>query len=159
VTGIDRREAVPWDRPAWLEIGQALLAAGVRMTAGEIAAAIGEGKDQSNVKRTAEEMTTAELLTRAHPSRAGHGPGRPATADYGFAEGKAGELESYLVARTHPGLLRPAQQLVFADARAPGLEDVFHVITEFESAGRASWAALCDGDPQEYVFVFESDEA
>lgn len=129
------------------------------MTAPEIAEALGEGKDPSNVRRDADAMEKAGLLTKRRPTRSSTGPGRRATMEFRLASGKAKELEQYLAAGQAPGLLRPPQQLVFARAAAPQLEDLFNVLADSDLTARASWAALWDGEPQEYVIAFDGAEA
>src|SRR4029453_11313453 len=102
-----------WVHPPWLRIGRGLLvlvASGSgSATAGMIGSAI--GRDQSNVKKDADDMLRAGMLVAANPPAGVRRRGRPASTAYAFAPGKQIELEEYLNAAAEPGRVRPAQQL------------------------------------------------
>jgi DNA-binding MarR family transcriptional regulator len=151
------KDASPWARASRTEVGRVLLAAdGDTMTAGELASAL--AKDPSNIKKTAKEMVREGLLVSRTP-RPATGPGRRPDAAYAFAEGQNEELQRLLAATSASGIMQPGQQLVFVEVVGPQLEDLFHVLGDIEVVAQAAWSALCDGERQEYVVVFDGDSS
>jgi hypothetical protein len=139
-------------RANWLLIGQALLERGGPMTAGEVAAAI--GRDQSNTRSAAQAMARAGLLEKRPCMRATGARGRRPGSEFWLREQRVGELERLLARRDAPGTLRQGQQLVFAEA-SDGLLELGDALDEAGFGARGRWAALCDGQPQECVMVFD----
>lgn len=146
-------EQVLWERTSWLMIGQALLDRGVPMTAAEIASAI--DRDPSNTRRAAHEMVDADLL-EARPCTHEHlARGRRAQSEFSLRKERVAVLRELLPESIAPGLLRPGQQMVFAQAAGGGLVEMADALAEAGFATRGRWGAICDGDPQEYVMVFD----
>ncbi len=145
----------PWDRPAWLAIGQALLQAdGRTLTAPGIAAAI--GGHSSNVKRDAEAMQEAGLLEHREPGKREPGArGRPATVAYFLPDtGAAAVRGARAEEQPPPGVMEPGTQLVFAEAGQRHIAPLLEALAAGDALIQASWFALCDGEPQEYAIAF-----
>ncbi len=157
-----RHPDTSWNSPARLGIGRALLrASGQPLTAAGLAH--GTLRDVSNTKRTADAMVRDGLLAlREPPPRAdavSPRAGRPAQSAYALAEGAQAKLEHALVAATAPGALRSGQQLVFAEATADQISDVYHVLAETPTIAQATWSAVCDGERQEVAIAFEGEDS
>jgi len=146
-----------WNREIERAIGRALLYStdGESLTAAELAAAT--GRDPSNLKKAADAMVEAGLLTPATPSPGGRNRGRRPRFAYALPAPARASLERSLAQTADPGRLEPGQQLVFAELAAPRIEEVLQVIGESQAASQAAWSAVCDGDRQEYVVAFGGD--
>ncbi|HYJ00335.1 MAG TPA: hypothetical protein VEX36_11760 [Thermoleophilaceae bacterium] len=128
------------------------------MTAPQLATAT--GKDASNTKKAADDMTGAGLLERLDaPERSNGGPGRPAASAYALADGQKDALERFLASATLPGTVGRGQQLVYAEAPGPKINDFFDVMANAAAASRASWSAQCDGAHQGFLIAFDDDDA
>jgi DNA-binding MarR family transcriptional regulator len=137
-------------------IGRALLlATRDALTATELADAT--GRDPSNLKKVADAMVDAGLLTRETPAHRANRRGRRPRSAYALDPTGREALERLLAQTTEAGRLRPGQQLVFAELGDPHIEDLLHVIGDSGAATQATWSALCDGDRQEYMIAFEGD--
>jgi hypothetical protein len=56
-------------------------------------------------------------------------------------------------------VLRTGDQVVWADVACRALPELFHVLSDSESLGRAVWSAVVDGSKQEFAIVFRGDGA
>jgi hypothetical protein len=125
------------------------------MSAGEIAAAL--GKDHSNTRAAARAMARAGLLDERPCTRERNGPGRTAESEFSLGETHVAELERVIAETAEPGTLRSGQQLVFAPSEA--LAEMSEALGAAGFGARGSWAALCDGEPQECMMVFDGPDA
>jgi hypothetical protein len=148
----------PWHRATWREIGRVLLAhGGVPMTATDIAKKT--RKDQSNTRKLARAMARHGLIDEVRPNKTASSRGRPPETAFALAEQHVESLEEALTASIEPGTLRRGQQLVLAEASSDGHADLLDALTEAGFGARGRWSALIDGDRQEYVMVFEGEDA
>jgi hypothetical protein len=145
-----------WDRPAWLSIGRALLAAEGRTLTAPALAMMFYGHS-SNYKRECEAMAEAGLLERRPPGQREPGArGRPVSAVYFLPDASAEEVRAREEDPPVPtGLVERGLQVVFAEQIAPLLE----ALAAGGALPNASWFALCDGEPQEYAIAFAGAEA
>jgi DNA-binding MarR family transcriptional regulator len=137
-----------------------MLSARRTMTAGELAQAT--ARDQSNLTKELERMVGAGLIARVpvpHDPAAPKSPGRPAESAYELPDEQREALERALGSRLRPGMLRAAQQLVFAEATAEQIDDLHHVLADAATAVGAAWGAICDGERQEYLIVLDGPRA
>jgi hypothetical protein len=151
----------PWRKTGRMDIGRALLAAHPKaLTAPEIAAR-GGGKDSSNIKKLIEPLlTTAGLVEVSAPaSGQPRKPGRPAACAYTLTTAGLADLRAVVATSSTRGALEVGHQLVFADAAAVYLDGLNAVLSDAEHIGQAAWAALVDGDPQQYVIAYVGPEA
>jgi hypothetical protein len=154
---MERLDKSGWDGEARQDLGRALLRGeSEAMTAPELALAT--GKDQSNMRRLAEELVAEGLLLpRDPPASSGRRGRRPKTA-FAFAGGEQEKLEASLQDRGELGRLRPRQQLVFVEATSK-MNDLLAVLSDREVMARAAWSGLCDGSRQEFLIAFEGTDA
>jgi MarR family len=149
-------EPEPGERsPLQSAIIEALLRSPSPLVPGELARRI--RKDQSNVRRTADQMVLEGVLIRRSPPERNRRPGRQPRVAYELADPETAELEVEL--RTDPGKLRKGQQVVFASIDADHHHDVMEVVRKWGSELGLEWVTSVDGDRQERVFTFEGDDA
>lgn len=147
-----------WRSRERLAVGRALLAAEpAAMTARELAEAV--GKNQSNVRRTANAMVDADLLVAEQAPLRHTGSGRQPKVVYRLADAERRRLRTILDARNDLGTLAEGLEVVLADASGARLPALLAVMTEPEAAPQLAWSALVDGEPQEYLFAFEGPGA
>jgi hypothetical protein len=140
-----------WDPPLRRAIGQAILESGhPDLVPREIAERV--RRDPSNVKDDCEDLVAAGLLKQRAPTRQQLHRGRK--AEWAYALAHPDEFRRLLPARA---ALREGQHVVFADMGAA--EDLADVLADPDQTTGASSFAVSDGDPQEYVIVFEGDGA
>jgi DNA-binding Lrp family transcriptional regulator len=146
------RAAGPWSTPNRRAVGKALIAAGDQpMTAREIAYAL--GKDPSNIRQIAKELADEGLLRKLAPVSNATRRGRRPELAFTLAADQRDAIERIL---REPPPTSPAsvQQLVFVEV-PPRLENLLEVLGDAELMAQATWSAVCDGDRQEYVIVFD----
>lgn len=139
-----------------MRIGKVLLdAPGRTMTAQEISKAGGG----TNVGRKGAQMAAVGLLEpRDPPPPEAKGPGRRAEKAFHLPEGQVDAVTAAIAAQAAPtGSLAAGQQLVFADVG--NLSALMEALDVSELLAKASWFALCDGQPQEYVVAFVDPDA
>lgn len=147
----DREAVLDWSIPWCLDIGRALLAGGA--TARELADAI--GTHQSNVKKRADALVEAGLLVEGPPARAPRRRGA-AAATYLLVEGERDRVAA-LADEAH-GDIDLGQHVVFVQARAATLGDLFAVVAETRAAARARRVVFLGGEHPEYAIFFRPDD-
>ncbi|HEU4702001.1 MAG TPA: helix-turn-helix domain-containing protein [Conexibacter sp.] len=145
----------PWRRVGWVRVGRVLLEHGAPMSAGELATAL--GKNDSNTRRAARAMVGVGLLREQPCQRRQTGPGKTAETEFSLHPSQIEALQSLLLEHPEPGVLRAGQQIVFAAGDA--LVEMQDALVAAGFEGRGSWAALCDGEPQECMMVLDGPDA
>lgn len=120
----------PWHGGIRAAVGRSLLRSGDDdhgLTAAEIAEIA--GKDQSNVKKVADELLAAGILREASLAQQNGRVGRPPGAAYAFADGERERFESYAEEQISPGGVRVGTHVVFVerDQMKDRLSDVLSV--------------------------------
>lgn len=117
------------------------------------------GRDPSNMRKTADDLVHAGALERVEPppKAVKGGAGRRPRRAFVFAPGEHDRFVERFGEPSPPGL-SPGQQLVFVDART--LDDgLLDCLARPELLPGMTWSALCDGQRQELVLVFEGAHA
>lgn len=149
------KSAQGWETPRLrASLGLALLNETQPRTARQLAEVI--DADQSNIKKEADLLADAGLLTRSRaPVVTGRGA-RPRWA-YALSESQRERAAEALAGRRDPdprrfGQLRRGQDVILASADPSHITDLLHVLAETQAARRALWVAHCG---QEMIFAFD----
>jgi hypothetical protein len=140
-------------------IGRALLDATKAMTAKDLEGPV--RAHQSNIKKEADRMAIAGLLTAVPPVGPRAGSGRRAQRAYVLSPEQRSRAASQIPPPAAPnmpdliGLLRRGQEIVTARADRDHLSDLMHVLAEAESARSALWSAMCGED---LLLVFDDPD-
>lgn len=144
-----------WETPRLrASLGQALLSETQPRTARQLAEVI--DADQSNIKKEADLLADAGLLTRSSaPPVTGRGA-RPRWA-YALSKSQREHAAAALADRRdldprHFGQLRRGQEVILATVNPSRISDLLHVLAETQAARRALWVADCG---QEMIFAFD----
>jgi hypothetical protein len=147
----------PWHGTTSMAIGRALLDADeAGLTAGELASAT--GKDQSNLKKRADELVEEKVLQRLEPVSSNGAPGRPARSAFTFSDGERERFEDLVDVDVPLGLLKTGQQIVCVDI-SDQLERLSTVLSQAGIANGSQWVATTEGGSTELVLVFEGATA
>jgi hypothetical protein len=149
--------ASDWGSPARRDIATALLdATPLPLTAGELARKT--YRDQSNVRRTADQMANEGLLVRNVPPAATRRGPKPSVA-YSLAEAARDDVESRLEAGELTDRLHTGQQLVIAVLEGRQLLNVLTVIVEEGLVSRTDLIASMEGPHPARIFVLNGPDA
>lgn len=140
-----------------MAIGHALLDADeTGLTAGELASAT--GKDQSNLKKQADELVEKRVLQRLDPASSNGGPGRRPRSAFAFGEGERERFEELVDDDVPLGVLKPEQQIVYVNA-GDQHEMLSAVLSQAGIASGSKWGATIEGEDSELMLVFEGVSA
>jgi hypothetical protein len=149
-------EPLTWGSNARQAIGSALVEAGPEgMTAAELAAAT--GKDQSNLKKVADELVQEGVLRITRPAPSSR-RGRRASTAFAFSEGERERFETFVSEPRQRGVLEPGVHLVIVDAPAKD-ESLSEVLSEAEAVREVAWSVYIDGERPELAFAFRGSDA
>lgn len=144
--------------PEWVPLARFLRATGGgASTASAVSTAI--GRDRSNTRRTLDRLVAAGIAERVPCDRPPRQRGRAPQHAYVLSKRGEAELLDLSVGGLEPGVIAPGTQVVFAEAAAENLLRLADVFTDPVLISQLAWAALVDGDRQEYAFVFDGPEA
>src|SRR3954454_4471772 len=130
---------------------------GGALTATEIG--VESERNASNVKKGADGLVGDGVLQKLDPPvPAVRRPGAKARNSYAFAPGARDAFEVACGPEPDPGSLAPGDQLIFLDAREPGL-DLLDCLANAAVSARVHWAALCDGIDQELIIALRGPDA
>jgi DNA-binding MarR family transcriptional regulator len=139
-----------------LKIAEALLSTRRPMTTGEIGRK--GGVDQSNVIRMASRMTDEGILVRHAPPKDKRRAGRKPGVAYTLVKEARAALESHLEQSEASGV--STQQHVRVSADDPRqLLSAMNIVAQRGAEIGIDWVARSEGNPQQFVFVFEGNDA
>jgi DNA-binding MarR family transcriptional regulator len=145
-----------WETPRLrVDLGRALLRETQPRTSRQLAEVI--SADQSNVKKEADRLADAGLVTRsAAPPTAGRGR-RPRSA-YSLSKSQRDIATVAINDRRDPdprrfGQLRRGQDIILATVDSAHITDLLHVLAETQAVGHALWIAQCG---QEMILAFDA---
>ncbi len=127
------------------------------MTAAQLAQAT--GRNQSNLKKKADELVREGALEAIQPSIGSVGqPGpRPKTA-FAFSAGERKRFEEMRLGEDNLGVLEEDVHLVVVDAKTE--EGVLsEVLAQADVVNEAAWSAFLDGEQPELTIAFRGSEA
>jgi hypothetical protein len=155
------RDALIWDGVTKMAIGRALLdsdEAEGPLTAARLAAAT--GRDQSNLKKAAEELVAAGALRALEPDLATNGrAGRPARTAFAFADGQREQFEEFLDLADRPSdLAEVGTQLVIIDADE-GHDTLWKVLSQPGVGSGADRGFQLEGGRSEVMYAFNGPNA
>lgn len=140
--------------PPRVAIGHALLDSDAPMSASELRPAV--GSHQSNIKKEAERMADAGLITRTQTTAQTKRKGPSAVAFALTLEQRQRAARELPPRPIVPGLLTHGQEVLFASTKAEHIGDLVRVLQEGRTAAAASWIALL-GD--EMLVTFEQRDS
>jgi hypothetical protein len=156
-TAMDKGATSVWHGEVRIALGRALLGTdSMGMTSAQLSMAT--GKDQSNLKKLADDLVDEGVLQRTEPPVSRRQPGRRAKVAFAFAEGEREKFEALVGSDADTGVLRAGHQLVLVQAGTK-VEDLLEVLSRPEVMARAAWAGLVDGERQEYMIAFAGPDA
>jgi hypothetical protein len=125
------------------------------MTAAQLSLAT--GRDQSNLKKLADEMVKEGALRKTAPPPNSL-PGRPARAAFVFEDGERERFEALVDEEGDLGLLKLGLQIVVVDADEK-MESLSEVLSEADVVRSAVWTAFFDGSQSELLIAYQGEDA
>ncbi|MGN6258550.1 MAG: hypothetical protein ACTHN3_12515 [Solirubrobacterales bacterium] len=146
-----------WRHPTRLALGHALLAAEPDgLTPAEIAVAT--GKDQSNLRKLAEELVEVGDLREVKPPPPNGKPGRRARKAFAFTESGREQFEALLDVEDDIGRLNVGSHVVFVDSEEK-VEALAEALSHAGVDPETVWVAELMGPRPELMVVFSGLDA